>query len=100
MKYVNRYISALVLSVSLVGCTYADNATKVLSSSGFTNIEITGYNWFGCSVNDFPILRIYNNGRFCTVAKSLRIYRKTNRYNKHKRQKNRYKLFQKKSPTY
>ncbi|QVW08815.1 hypothetical protein [Salmonella phage Lv5cm] len=37
MKYVNRSIAALVLAVSLVGCTDADNATKVLSSSGFTN---------------------------------------------------------------
>lgn len=53
MKYINRSIAALVLAVSLVGCTDADNATKILSSSGFTNIEITGYNWFGCSENDF-----------------------------------------------
>lgn len=53
MKYINSSIAALVLAVSLVGCTDADNATKVLSSSGFTNIEITGYNWFGCSENDF-----------------------------------------------
>lgn len=49
MKYINRSIAALVLAVSLAGCTDADNATKVLSSSGFTN----GYNWFGCSENDF-----------------------------------------------
>lgn len=61
MKYINRSIAALVLAVSLVGCTDADNATKVLSSSGFTNIEITGYNWFGCSemisnILDFVLL--------------------------------------------
>lgn len=53
MKYVNRTIAALVLAVSLVGCTDADNATKVLNANGFEQIQITGYSLFGCSEDDF-----------------------------------------------
>ncbi|ABX11030.1 gp39.1 hypothetical protein [Escherichia phage JS98] len=53
MKYVNRSIAALVLAVSLVGCTDADNATRVLDANGYEQIQITGYNLFGCSEDDF-----------------------------------------------
>ena len=53
MKYINRSIAALVLAVSLAGCTDADNAVRVLDANGYEQIQITGYNWFGCSKDDF-----------------------------------------------
>ncbi len=53
MKYINRSIAALVLAVSLTGCTDADNAVRVLDANGYEQIQITGYNWFGCSKDDF-----------------------------------------------
>lgn len=53
MKYINRSIAALVLAVSLAGCTDADNAVRVLSANGYEEIQITGYSLFGCSEDDF-----------------------------------------------
>lgn len=53
MKYINCFIVVLVLVVFLIGCIDVDNVIKVLFLSGFINIEIIGYNWFGCFENDF-----------------------------------------------
>ena len=53
MKYINRSIAALVLAVSLAGCTDADNAVRVLEANGYEQIQITGYSLFGCSEDDF-----------------------------------------------
>lgn len=53
MKYINRSIAALVLAVSLAGCTDADNAIRVLDANGYEQIQITGYNWFSCGKDDF-----------------------------------------------
>lgn len=40
---------ALILCVALLaGCTNADDATRALKAAGYTNIQITGYRWFGC----------------------------------------------------
>lgn len=46
-------IAAAVFVLGLVGCTDADNAERILSANGFTQIEVTGYNWFACSDKDF-----------------------------------------------
>lgn len=36
----------------LTGCTNADKATSVLHKQGYTDIEITGYDFFACSEDD------------------------------------------------
>lgn len=41
--------SALLL---LTSCSDADGATRVLQQAGYTNIQTTGYAWFGCSEDD------------------------------------------------
>ncbi len=38
--------------ILLVGCTQPADATRILENDGFTNIQITGYNWFACSKDD------------------------------------------------
>ncbi|QPI13834.1 hypothetical protein MYO4S_00078 [Serratia phage 4S] len=48
-----KIIAAVVMVFSLTACTDADNATRLLEANGFDNIEITGYDWFGCSEDDF-----------------------------------------------
>lgn len=47
-----KYITCILFVVALSACTNADNATKVLSNAGYTNIQITGYNFFACSEDD------------------------------------------------
>ena len=45
--------SLLVLSLMfLTSCTNTKNAKRVLEISGYTNIEMTGYRFFGCSGDD------------------------------------------------
>lgn len=39
--------------LALTGCTNADKATSVLHKQGYTDIEITGYDFFACSEDDF-----------------------------------------------
>lgn len=39
------------------GCTDSDHAQKVLKQQGFTNIKITGYDFFACGRDD-----IYHTG--------------------------------------
>ena len=41
-----------VLSLSLSACTRPDQATRVLSQAGYTQIEITGWRPFMASDND------------------------------------------------
>ena len=36
----------------LAGCTQPDTAIRALSASGYTQIQITGYNFFGCDEKD------------------------------------------------
>lgn len=42
----------LILCLFLVACTDADKAKQVLEDAGYTDIRITGYNYFGCSGKD------------------------------------------------
>lgn len=43
----------LIAVVMMAGCTDGDKATSVLSAQGYKNIQITGYNPFACSQDDF-----------------------------------------------
>lgn len=44
-----KKVLMLLLLLSLVGCTKPGKTTKLLESQGYTNIQITGYHWTGCS---------------------------------------------------
>lgn len=43
---------AVAVIVHCTGCTDSSKAKKVLRSQGFTQIELTGYRWLGCSKDD------------------------------------------------
>lgn len=38
--------------LALGACTNAPDATRVLEENGYTNVQITGYNWLSCSKDD------------------------------------------------
>lgn len=40
------------VALFLASCTNAGSATRDLEAAGYTNIHITGYNWFGCGKDD------------------------------------------------
>lgn len=42
-----------LLALALVGCTNAGDAREALDAQGFTDITITGYDWFACSEDDW-----------------------------------------------
>ena len=43
----------LILSIILfLGCTDKENAEKFLKKEGYTDITITGYNFFACTKDD------------------------------------------------
>ena len=45
-----RLIRLAVLAAwFLLGCTNPDGAKRALTSSGFTHVELTGPDWFGCA---------------------------------------------------
>lgn len=48
---IKKFLLTLV-AVALVGCTDSDVAHKSLAGAGYTDIEITGYAFFGCSDDD------------------------------------------------
>lgn len=41
-----------ILFVLLTGCTQPDRSKALLESQGFTDVEITGYNFWACSEDD------------------------------------------------
>ena len=45
-------ILGIIAILLLAGCTKPDEAKRVLTNEGYTNIEITGYNLFACSDED------------------------------------------------
>lgn len=47
-----KIIAACLCIAALAGCSDASNASRVLHSSGYTDVVITGYRWFGCSQDD------------------------------------------------
>lgn len=48
-----KFLIFIAAVIGLAGCTDADNAHRILENSGYDNVQITGYNWFGCSEDDF-----------------------------------------------
>lgn len=47
-----KRIALILALVALAGCTDETAARKALEASGFTDIKITGYAYFGCDKND------------------------------------------------
>lgn len=48
MKKIILIVSLLIM----IGCSRPEHATKVLQSAGYTNIVITGFDFFACSDSD------------------------------------------------
>ena len=46
-----RYLKYLLLLL-MIGCTDSERSTKILKSTGFTNIKLGGYGFFDCSDDD------------------------------------------------
>ena len=42
----------ILLAVLFSGCTASNEATRALEGAGYTQIQITGYSWFGCGKDD------------------------------------------------
>lgn len=42
----------LVAALILSGCTDPSNATRILEDNGYSQVQITGYNWMACSKDD------------------------------------------------
>lgn len=42
----------LITMFLLGGCTSQTDATRALQAEGYTDIRITGYDWFACSKDD------------------------------------------------
>lgn len=47
-----RSLFALLAAIAIAGCTDDNVAIHALQASGFTDIKITGYSYFGCDKND------------------------------------------------
>jgi hypothetical protein len=52
MKRLFVLILATILAFSATACTQPDQSIAVLEREGYSNIEITGYDPFGCSEDD------------------------------------------------
>ena len=44
--------AALALALALSACTAPNQSREVLLDAGYSNIEVGGYDWFGCSEDD------------------------------------------------
>lgn len=47
-----KTIITILIITFLTGCTEKENAERILKNDGFTDIKITGYNFFACSKDD------------------------------------------------
>lgn len=45
-------VTAMIATVVLSGCTRPGQAREVLSAQGYENIEVTGWDMFGCGEDD------------------------------------------------
>ena len=48
-----KVMSIFFFVLLVTGCTNPQSATEVLEKEGYKNIEMTGYNFFSCSKDDF-----------------------------------------------
>lgn len=42
-----------IVFLFLTACTDSNGTIELLKDQGYENVVITGYNWFGCSDDDF-----------------------------------------------
>lgn len=47
-----RLMLAAALAMTVSGCTQPDKAEDLLRKQGFTDIQMTGYDFFSCSEDD------------------------------------------------
>lgn len=51
-------IAAIILCILLVSCTANEDSTiRILENEGYTNISLTGYDWFGCGKEDISSVK-------------------------------------------
>ena len=48
-----RWLMFLLIIGTLSGCTNSSDAHRALENSGYTDVQITGYDFFACSGDDF-----------------------------------------------
>jgi hypothetical protein len=48
----NRFAFLAVALLALTACTDNGAATRALQGAGYTDIQLTGYRWTGCSDSD------------------------------------------------
>lgn len=47
-----KTVMLILLLLGLTACTRPESAVRVLEGAGYSNIKITGYDWFACSDDD------------------------------------------------
>ena len=52
MRNLILFVCAIAVALTLGGCTNASNARHVLHEEGFKQVQITGYQFFGCGQDD------------------------------------------------
>ena len=68
MKKVHYGFLLLLVAFVLHGCTDPDKARSVLKAQGYSEIEITGYNFLECSEDD-----IYRTGFTATAPNGIKV---------------------------
>lgn len=48
-----KIIAFGIIAICLSGCVNKDDADRALKNQGFTNVKVTGYNFFTCGKGDF-----------------------------------------------
>lgn len=52
MKNLITLLCIIVVGVMLSSCNYEENAYRILEQSGYSQIELKGYDMFSCSEDD------------------------------------------------
>ena len=63
-----KFLALMAAVAALTGCVDATKATAVLQGQGYKDVQITGYNAFACSQDDF-----YHTGFEATAPSGQRI---------------------------
>lgn len=58
----------IIVILMLTGCDGKADAKRVLEEEGYTQVEMTGYRWTGCSEDDF-----YHEGFKATTVAGRRV---------------------------
>jgi hypothetical protein len=43
-----KFLFSIFISLLFLGCTHPEKATMTLKQNGYTDIQMTGYNWWMC----------------------------------------------------